>query len=354
MRTTRLKFDLSKLKDPKIANEFQANIEGRFGPLLLLEEDTEAITNNFHTVMTETAKDVLGINRPKSKTWVTDCTLDLCDTRRRLKQDKNTTSGRIKYRAINKKIRKEMKKAKQKWIDDQCEEIEHSIAINNTKKAFQIVKDLTKQKRGKISTIQDKVGNCLTEEEDIKNRWTEYCAELYTFQCKGDPSVLRCQEPSNEGDLTILREEVEAAIKTLKCGKAAGVDNIPAELLIQGGKPVSDVLTAICNNIWESGEWPTAWTRSLIITLPKKGNLQLCQNYRTISLISHASEVMLKIILNRLRPQADKIIAEEQAGFSQGRSTIEQIFNLRILCEKHLQHQRNIYHVFIGFKKAFD
>ena len=63
---------------------------------------------------------------------------------------------------------------------------------------------------------------------------------------------------------------------------------------------------------------------------------------------------MLKIILNRLKPQAEKIIAEEQAGFRAERSTTEQIFNLRILCEKYLQHQQDLYHVFIDFKKAFD
>ena len=47
-------------------------------------------------------------------------------------------------------------------------------------------------------------------------------------------------------------------------------------------------------------------------------------------------------------PQAEEIIAEEQAGFRAERSITEQIFNLRILCEKYL------YHVFIDFKKAFD
>ncbi|WP_419653255.1 reverse transcriptase domain-containing protein, partial [Thiolapillus sp.] len=54
------------------------------------------------------------------------------------------------------------------------------------------------------------------------------------------------------------------------------------------------------------------------------------------------------------KPQAEKIIAEKQAGFRAGRSTTEQIFNLRILCEKYLQHQRDFYHDFIDFKKAFD
>ena len=63
---------------------------------------------------------------------------------------------------------------------------------------------------------------------------------------------------------------------------------------------------------------------------------------------------MLKIILNGLKPQAEKIIAEEQAGFRAGRSTKEKILNLRILCEKYLQHQQDLFHVFIDFKKAFD
>ena len=63
---------------------------------------------------------------------------------------------------------------------------------------------------------------------------------------------------------------------------------------------------------------------------------------------------MLKIILNRLKPHAEKIIAEEQAGFRAGRSTTEQTFDLQILCEKYLQRQQDLYHVFIDFKKAFD
>ena len=56
-------------------------------------------------------------------------------------------------------------------------------------------------------------------------------------------------------------------------------------------------------------------------------NLHLC-------LVSHSSKVMLKVILNRLKAQAEEIIAEEQAGFRAGRSITEQIFNLGILCKK--------------------
>ena len=132
----------------------------------------------------------------------------------------------------------------------------------------------------------------------------------------------------------------------MKKRKPAGVDNIQAELVQACGEDVITAPTTICNRIWQTGEWPSPWTQSLVITLPK--------NYRTISLISHPSKVMLKIILNRLKPQAGMIIAEEQAAFRAGRSTTEQIFNQRILREKYLQHQQDIYHVFIDFNKAFD
>ena len=64
--------------------------------------------------------------------------------------------------------------------------------------------------------------------------------------------------------------------------------------------------------------------------------------------------MLLKVLLNSLMPQAESINAEEQASFRSGRSTTEQIFNLRILCERYLQDQQDLYHVFIDFKKAFD
>ena len=72
-----------------------------------------------------------------------------------------------------------------------------------------------------------------------------------------------------------------------------------------------------------------------------------------MSLISHPSKVVLKIILDRLKPQAE-VITEKQAGFRVGRSTTEQIVNLTVLCEESLQQQQDLHHVFVDFKKAFD
>ena len=194
-----------------------------------------------------------------------------------------------------------MKMAKETWIQGQCQEVEACLGKNNSKKAYQLVKDLTTEKQGKTTTIQDKSGKCLTEENEILNRWTVYCSDLYNCETDGDPTVLDCLQIPDAEHHPILREEVVAAVKVLKMGKSAGVENISAELVQEGGEPMIDILITICNKIWKTGEWPTTWTQSLVITLPKKVNLQLCQNYRTISLISHPSKVMLKTILNKLQ-----------------------------------------------------
>ena len=134
----------------------------------------------------------------------------------------------------------------------------------------------------------------------ILSRWTEYCSELYNRGRYGDNAVLDCNQPPGEDLQPTLCEVVENAVAALKKDRAAGVDNIPTELVQASGETIFDVLTEICNRIWRTGEWPILCTQSLIITLPKKGNLQLCQNYRTISLISHSRKALLEIILNGL------------------------------------------------------
>ena len=102
------------------------------------------------------------------------------------------------------------------------------------------MKDLTTVKQGKATTVQDRSGECLTQERQILKRWTECCSELYNYKANGDPSVLNCPQTDKEYDHPILRKEVEAA--SLKKGMSVGVDNIPAELVQAGGE---DIITAL-------------------------------------------------------------------------------------------------------------
>ena len=247
-----------------------------------------------------------------------------------------------------------MKKAKENRIGEQCSEIEENMRKNNSKRAYQMVKDLTTVKVGESdhcsrsfrkmphrrATNTEPMDRILLWAVQLQGQWRSISTELSPDRHEGWPP-----HPSQRsGGCSAIIEEREV-------GRSR---QHPAELVQVGGEDVITALMTIWNKMWQRKEWPTSWTQSLVIAHPKKGKLQQCQNYRTVSLVSHPSKVMLKIILIRLKPQAEKIIAEEQAGFRAGRSTTEQIFNIRILCEKYLQHQQDLYHVFIDFKKAFD
>ena len=87
-------------------------------------------------------------------------------------------------------------------------------------------------KQGKAIAVQDSSGKYLTEERQTLNLWTQYCSELYNHKAIGDPLVLDCPQTDTEDDHHILHKEVEAAVQSLKKEKSAGVDNIPAELVL--------------------------------------------------------------------------------------------------------------------------
>ena len=100
------------------------------------------------------------------------------------------------------------------------------------------MKDLVSEKQDRSSAIQDKSEKCLTEEQEILSRWTEHYSELYNYESCGDNTVLDCSQPQEEDLQPNLREEVEIPVASLRKGKSAGLDDIPAELVFKlAGKP---------------------------------------------------------------------------------------------------------------------
>ena len=85
------------------------------------------------------------------------------------------------------------------------------------------------------------------------------------------------------------------------------------------------VLHSICQQIWKTQQWPQDWKRSIFIPIPKKGNAKECSNYCTVALISHANQLMLKILQTRLQQYVNHELPDVQAGFRKGRKTRNQI-----------------------------
>ena len=119
--TLHIRFDPEKLKDPKIAEEFQAKVGGKFAALCVLDIDVGTVANGLKEVLLSTADEVLGRQRKRVQPWVINEILHLCDQRRQLKQQKyDSTGARLEYRQVNREVRKEAETAKEEWIEEQC------------------------------------------------------------------------------------------------------------------------------------------------------------------------------------------------------------------------------------------
>ena len=110
------------------------------------------------------------------------------------------------------------------------------------------------------------------------------------------------------------------------------------------------VLHSICQQIWKTQQWPQDWESSVFIPIPKKGKAKECSNYSTITLISHTSKVMLKILQARLQQDVNWELPDVQAGFRKGRRTRDQIANIRWIIEKD-SSRKNMYFCFIDYAK---
>ena len=170
--------------------------------------------------------------------------------------------------------------------------------MGKTRDPFKKIKDTKGTFPAKMGTIKDRNGMDLTEAEDIKKRWHEYTEKLYKKDLK-DPD-------NHDGMIThlepdILESEVKWALGSITMNKASRRDGIPVELFQILKDNAVRVLHSICQQIWKTQQWPQDWKRSVFIPVQKKGYGKECSNYRTITLISHASKIVLKILQARLQ-----------------------------------------------------
>lgn len=152
----------------------------------------------------------------------------------------------------------------------------------------------------------------------------------------------------------ISLSEIKVALKAMKSGKACGGDQIAAEMLKVDTDGMATHLYGIFNTIWITEKIPSRWTESIIVKVPKKGDLSICDNWRGICLMPIPAKIFGRIIVNRLKTEVEGILREEQAGFRSGASTTQQIFTLRNIIEQSIEFNAPLYMNFIDFQKAFD
>ena len=194
--------------------------------------------------------------------------------------------------------------------------------MGKTKDLFKKMRDTKGTFHAKMGLIKDRNGMNLTEAEDIKKSWQENTEELYKKDLQ-DPDnhngVITHLEPD------ILECKIKWALGSITTNKTSGGDGIPLELFQILKDDVFKVLHSIWQQICKTQQWPQDWKRPIFIPIPKKGNAKECSNYRTITLISHATKVMLNILQARLQQYLNHELPDVQAGFRKGRGTRDQM-----------------------------
>jgi len=189
-----------------------------------------------------------------------------------------------RYTHLNAGFQRIARRDKKAFLSDQCKEIEENNRMEKTRDLFKKIRATKGILHAKMGSIKDRNGMDLTEAEDIK-RWQEYTEELHKK---------RSSQPRKS-----------------QCCESAAL-NVPAHL--------------------ENSAVATGLKRSVFIPIPKKGNAKECSNYHTIALISHASQVMLKILQARLQQYVNCELPDVQAGFRKGKGNRDQT------CQHPLDH----------------
>ena len=175
---------------------------------------------------------------------------------------------------MNAEFQRIARRDKKAFLSDQSKEIEENNRMGKTRDLFRTIRDTKGTFHAKMGSIKDRNGMDLVEAEDIKKRWQGY-TELYKKDLH-DPDnydgVIIHLEPD------ILECEVKWALESIIMNKASRGDRIPVELFQILKYDAVEVLHSICQQIWETQQWPQDWKMSVFIPILQQGNYKVCSN----------------------------------------------------------------------------
>ena len=294
----------------------------------------------------EATEQVLPVDRRRgNQPWMTEAILLLMDERRQQKGRGNLE----RYKELDDEVKRRCWERKEQWLNQRCEEVEQLEKID-THLMHKKIKEMTGiRKPTRSSVIKDRDGNLLMDQTDVLQRWEEYIGELFDDDRREEHDSL----PGDTGP-SIIRAEVERAIAGMAGGKAAGEDGVVAEMIQAGGEVVVEKILEVSNRIYDTGYIPEAMRKSLFIAIPKRDGAVECEKHRTISIMSQIGKVLLRVIRERIKRKIEESLTEEQYGFRRGKGTNNAIFALRVMLERSVEMQKDIYLCFVDFEKAFD
>lgn len=290
------------------------------------------------------ASEVLGkkTRNGRAKVWLTE------DIMRKAEKKKETylkwlstkkDEDRERYLKEKRELHKVVRMEKNKSWERTCARINSKLGFGQANEAWSILKGMRKDEK------QDAKLN-MVQMADWTAHYSGLLRESRVEFIEDEP------EPFTSTALKITLEELQIEQKKLRNGKASGPGGVCAELIKYGGNEVTRLLTDLINRILEDGIIPPEMKLGYITPIFKKGDRKTCDNYRGICVTNPIMKLLGRIIKNRLEEEFQQ--AEEQCGFTMGKSCIDHIFTLRQLLEKQAAKARRLDMIFIDLEKAYD
>ena len=239
----------------------------------------------------------------------------------------SSVSSKTAYSNICKTVQTRLRDMQDSWLRKKADEIQSFADRKDMTKFFDALKTVYgPQSSGTTPLLSADGTSLLTDKEAILKRLAEHFDGVLNRPSSiNDEAINRLPQVEWNpllDELPTVSETVKA-IKLLSSGKAPGSDAIPAEIYKAGGPPVAEKLTELFHIMWRKEAIPQEFKDATIIHLFKrKGNPQVCDNHRGISLLSIAGKILARVLLNRLNEHLERsgLLPESQCGFRKNRN----------------------------------
>ena len=279
--------------------------------------------------MLKAAKDTLGFEKRRQPDWFKDneaSLKNLIDTRNNLFSTWLRTHHhrhRQQFLSQRRLVASEIKHAKNEWFQAKACEVEHGMMTGIAGKGvWQGLRDIQRGRRGlqpvRPRVIKKRNGDVCVSPSEAVERWRQHFETVLNVNSDYQEAALLalCQyETRGDLDEPPTEDEIDVAMMRLKMQKAGGKNGILPEMIKSCGSHIMDNICDLFHTVWMEERVPTEWRDALIVPIPKKGDLTLCDNWRGISLLDVVGKIFAKVIQNRLQEVVEEVVPDSQCGF---------------------------------------